>query len=362
MKKKLFVVLLALVLVCAFAACGNQAEPEGEDTGLSAEDLKVGFVYIGSVDDEGWTNSHDDARIELEETLGVKTMFLEKVAENADCEKAIRDLIDHDCNVIFTTSFGFMDWTEKVAKEYPELYFYHCSGYKSDANFINYFGRIEQARYLSGIAAGLKTESNKIGYVAAFPIPEVVRGINALRPGRAFGKSRSHRRSRLDQHLGRFLSGKAAAQELLNKDCDVLTQHQDTPATQLAAEGAGAFCVGYHYPTPDVAPAAYLTAPVWNWAPYYIQQISNHRRHLGRPELLGRRSCRPGPLSALNADGAQAAVDAAKAKIDGGWDIFSGPIKDQAGDVKIAEGATVTDEELLNMDWFVEGVIGTISQ
>ena len=363
MKKKLFVLLMSCVLVFALTACGGDTETEGEDTGLTAEDIKVGFVYIGSVDDEGWTNSHDDARIELEETLGVETMYLENVAENADCEKAIRDLIDQGCNVIFTTSFGFGDWTETVAADYPDIYFFHASGYKSAENFVNYFGRIYQARYLSGIAAGLKTESNQIGYVAAMPIAEVIRGINAFTLGVRSVNPDATVEVVWTGVWGDAALEKAAAQELLNKGCDVLTQHQDTPATQLAAEEDGAFCVGYHYPTPDVAPAAYLTAPVWNWAPYYIEQVQAIIDGTWTAEnYWGSEVVKLDTLTDLNAEGAQAAIDEAQAKLDSGeWDVFAGPINDQDGNVKIAEGVTMTDEELLSFDWFVEGVIGTIS-
>ncbi len=348
MKKKLFVLMMALVLVFALTACGGETETEGEDTGLTAEDIKVGFVYIGSVEDEGWTNSHDNARIELEETLGVETMYLENVPESADCEKAIRDLIDQGCNVIFTTSFGFGDWTEKVAADYPDLYFFHASGYKDGDNFVNYFGRIYQPRYLSGIAAGMKTETNKIGYVAAMAIPEVIRGINAFTLGVKSVNPDATVEVVWTGQWGDATLEKAAAQELLNKGCDVLAQHQDTTSTQLTAEEAGAYCIGYHFPTPNVAPDAYLTAPVWNWAPYYIAQVQAIIDGTWTAEnYWGSDVVKLDTLTALNADSAQATIDEASAKIAGGeWDVFTGPINDQDGNEKIAEGVTLTDEEL----------------
>lgn len=362
MRKKLLLLLLSVVLVFAVSACGN-SNTKGEDNN-AAKDVKVGFVYVGSVTDEGWTQSHDEARLEMEKTLGVETMYMENVAENADCEKAIRDLIDQGCNVIFTTSFAFGDWTEKVAQEYPDLYFFHASGYKDGPNFVNYFGRMYQMRYLSGIAAGLKTESNQVGYVAAMPIPEVVRGINAFTLGVRSVNPDATVEVIWTNSWGDPSKEKSAAQELINKGCDVLGQHQDSPATQLAAEEGGVYCVGYHYPTPNVAPDAYLTAPVWNWAPYYIEQVQKIIDGTWTAKnYWGSEVVKLDTLTALNAAGAQEAIDAAQAKLNSGeWDVFNGPIKDQDGNVKIQEGQKMTDEEMLNFDWFVEGVIGSLAQ
>ena len=182
MKKKLLVLALAALMIFAFASCGNDesTSDNSESQGIAKEDIKVGFVYIGAIGDEGWTDSHNDGRLYLEEELGVETAYMENVTEDSGCEDAIRNLIDQGCNVIFTTSFGFGEWTQKVALDHPDLYFMHASGNIQEENMSNYFGRIYQARYLSGIAAGMKTETNKIGYVAAMGIPEVVRGITPL--------------------------------------------------------------------------------------------------------------------------------------------------------------------------------------
>ena len=175
--KKLVVAVLALAVV--FSAC-TRSRQAGEKP--NRDNIKVGFIYISSIHDEGYTQAHDQGRLALEK-MGISTVYAEYVPENADCEKAIRDLIDQGCNVIYTNSFGFMDWTLKVANDFPNVYFAHCSGYKRAENMSTYFGKIYQARYLSGIAAGYKTQANRIGYVAAYPIPEVIRGINAFTLG-----------------------------------------------------------------------------------------------------------------------------------------------------------------------------------
>ncbi|MDR2135301.1 MAG: BMP family ABC transporter substrate-binding protein, partial [Treponema sp.] len=178
MKKKILTAVLVLVCAASLFAGGRQSA-----SGASrAPAVKVGFVYIGSIHDEGYTQAHDKGRLAVQ-AMGVPTLYIENVPENSDCETAIRNLIDQGCNVIYTTSFGFMDWTINVAKDFPNVKFAHCSGYKRADNVSTFFGKIYQARYLSGIAAGYKTTANRIGYVAAMPIPEVIRGINAFTLG-----------------------------------------------------------------------------------------------------------------------------------------------------------------------------------
>ena len=363
MKKKVLAVLFAMLLMVAFAACGGgESEGEGEAE-ESTTDVKVGFVYIGDANDQGFSNSHEAARLAVEQELGVTTMALENVPDNADSEKAMRDLIDQGCNVIIGCSFGYGDTMEKLAGEFTDVKFLHASGYKSnDTNFVNFFGKIYKARYLSGIAAGLKTESNQIGYVAAMPIPEVIRGINAFTLGVRSVNPDATVEVIWTGQWGDASLEKPAAVELVNKGCDVLAYHQDTVTTELVAQEKGVSVVGYHYPTPDVAPESYLTAAVWNWTPYYVEQIQKiidgtwTAENYWGPEVVALDT-----LTALCAEGTQEKVDEAQAQLDSGWDVFTGPIKDQNGEVKIAEGVVLTDEELLAFDWFVEGVIGTIT-
>ncbi|MDD2433624.1 MAG: BMP family ABC transporter substrate-binding protein, partial [Clostridia bacterium] len=176
MKRKVCLFLaIVMSLALVLTGCGSGKETK--------DDYKVGFVYVGPIGDGGWTYSHNEGRLYLEEQLKVPTIYKESVPEEAECEKVIYDMIDEGCNIIFATSFGFMDWVEKAAKNYPDVIFLHCSGFKTHENMGAYFGRMYQPRYLSGIVAGLKTETNKIGYVAAHSIPEVLRGINAFTLG-----------------------------------------------------------------------------------------------------------------------------------------------------------------------------------
>lgn len=387
MKKRLFAFAMAAMMMlatgCSSKPAENQAPPaennsttqteEGETSGeketkngIAKENLKVGFVYIGKINDEGYTQAHDQGRLALEE-MGIETMYVEDVPENADCEKAIRDLIDQGCNVIYTASFGFMDYTVKVAKDFPEVYFGHCSGYQTADNLSTYFGKIYQARYLSGIVAGMKTEVNKIGYVAAMPIPEVIRGINAFTLGVQSVNPEATVEVIWTNTWYDPAVEKQAAIELLNKGVDVVAQHQDTTAPQIAAQEKGAFAIGYNSSTPDAAPNAYLTAPLFHWEKFYVDDVKKIIEGTWESrsywEGISEGMVSLDELTANCAEGTKEAVDKAQSAIaDGSLDVFAGPIKDQNGEVKIAEGTSMTDEEIWNMSWFVEGVVGTIPQ
>ncbi len=398
MKKGLISLLAILMAVCLLASCGPtpetpatespanaDASPAAPESGepapesaapadtspaasgetLTADQIKVGFVYIGVPGDEGFTYAHDQGRKMLEQELGVQTMVAENVPDNADCAKAIRNLIDQGCNVIFSTSFGFMEFTHDVAKEYPNVKFLHCSGYITDTNMSAYFGRMYQARYLSGIVAGMKTESNKIGYVAAMPIPEVVRGADAF----ALGVKSVNPNATIEVVWTNTWYDpaieKSAANELLNKGCDIIAQHQDTTAPQLAAQEKGKWAIGYNSSTADAAPKAYLTAPIWHWGIYYVDQVkkimdgtwtsSNYWGSINDGIVSLDK------LSDLCAPGTQEAVDAALTKIESGeLYIFEGPLKDNTGAERLAAGAKLTDEEMLKLDWFVDNIIGTV--
>ena len=363
MKKLLVIALAAGMAISAFAG-GSRASGQAAGAKPNKDNLKVGFVYIGSIHDEGYTQAHDKGRLALE-AMGVKCAYIENVPENADCEKAIRDLIDQGCNVIYTNSFGFMDWTLKVANDSPNVYFGHCSGYKQADNMSSYFGKIYQARYLSGIAAGYKTKVNKIGYVAAFPIPEVIRGINAFTLGvQSVNPNASVEVIWTNTWYDPAVE-KQGAIELLNKGCDVIAQHQDTTAPQIAAQERGAFAVGYNVSTPNAAPGAYLTAPLFHWDVFYVDDvkhvIAGDWKARAYWEGFSNGTVSLDTLTANNDPRAAAAIADAQARIvSGALAPFTGPLSDQSGAVKVPAGTKMTDDEIWNMGWFVRGVIGTI--
>jgi len=367
MKKFISVILAAaLSLSLLLTGCGSKpkpAEPQ-KPAAEAAKPLVVGFVYIGPINDGGYTQAHDNGRKQLEKELGnkVKVLYRENVPESPECEKAIRDLVDQGAKVIFSTSFGFMDYTEKVAKDHPEVTFLHCSGYKTLPNMGTYFGKMIEPRYLSGIVAGMKTKANKIGYVAAFPIPEVIRGINAFTLGVQSVNSKATVEVTWTNTWYDPAKEKEAAKALLDKGNDVIAQHQDSTAAQIAASEKGAASIGYDLDHPEKV-SGYMTSPVWNWGSYYVRTVKAVLAGTWKTESYwGPMSDGVVDLAPLTKDapeGAQAKVDEVKkAMLAGSFKIFKGPLKDQSGAVKIKDGEAMSDKDIWSMDWFVQGVIG----
>lgn len=355
-------ILLALMLVTLLlTACG--AKKETTEAPKAEEAMTVGFIFVGPIGDGGYTFAHNEGRLFLEKETGVKTLFKESVPEGPEVKEVAKNMIDQGASVIVATSFGYMDYIEELSKEFPNVKFLHCSGYKTTENMTNYFGRMYQARYLSGLVAGLKTKSAKIGYVAAFPIPEVIRGINAFTQGVRKANPAATVEVVWTSTWYDPAKEKDAAIALIDKGADVIAQHQDTAGPQQAAEEKGVFSIGYNTDMSKLAPKANMTSPIWNWGPYYVAQIKaikdgswTNKPYWG---AMSEDVVRLAPLTANAPEGAQALIDSEKARIlDGSWDVFVGPVKDQTGAVKVAEGSKMTDEEMLSFNWFVEGVIG----
>ena len=363
MKKFLVLACSALLSVALLAGCGSEKkESPAKDTAKT----KVAFVYVSSAKDGGYSMAHDLGRQYVEKNMpNVEATFMESVPEGADAERVINQLASQGNKIIFTTSFGYMDPTINVAKKYPDVTFLHCSGYKTAENVGNYFGRMYQARYLTGIVAGKQTQSNIIGYVAAFPIPEVVRGINAFTLGVQSINPNAIVKVIWTNTWYNPATEKQAATTLLDAGADIIAQHQNTPGAQQAAEEKGKFGIGYNVDMSTAAPNASLTAAVWNWGPYYvsaIKQILDGTWKSGaywggmQDQLVD-----IAPFGKAVSEETKKLTNDAKAKIiDGSLDVFTGPIKDQSGSIKIQPGQKMTDEELLKFDWFVNGVDGSI--
>ena len=361
--------LAALALVAA--GCGDDDGDEGgggDAAGEAAGDepVKVAFVYVGPTGDAGWTKRHDDGRQQLEDELGdaVETTFLENVEEGASSEQVFDRLAREGNKVIFGTSFGYGDQMLAVAERYPDVVFEHATGYQVAENMGTYFGAAEEARYLSGMAAGSKTETGQIGYVAAFPIPEVLRGINAFTLGA--------QRVNPDVNVNVVWTStwfdpvveKEAAESALNGGADVLAQHQDTPAAGEAAQAAGGFWVGYNDDMSSFAPDAWLTAPTWDWGPFYVDTVRSvidgtweSDQYYGDMEdgLVNLAD-----VSDTVPEDVRAEIEEVQAEIiDGSFAPFTGPVTDQDGEERIADGEVPPLPDLLSMDWFVEGVVGS---
>ncbi len=347
------------------------AETEAPERDADGAPMKVGVLYISTKTDGGWSQGHAEGFAEAVETIGADKVQLIEKESVADTdaqatETAIRAMIQEGCEIIFATSFGFMETVERMSHEFPEVKFEHCSGYMSNENMDNYFGQIEQARYLSGIAAGYKTETDKIGFVAAQPIPEVIRGVNAFTLGVRSVNPEAEVHVKFSMTW--FDPGKETetAKALLDEGCDVLAMHQDTPSTLKAAEDAGGFAVGYDLSAADVVPNAYLTAPLWNWSVYYTHKLNAmldgtwavEQSWGGMKEDL----IQLDELTDLVPEEAVAKIDEVMADIveQGNAYVFAGPLKDQAGNEVCPEGQSISQEDQMAMDYFVEGVVGSI--
>ncbi len=391
MKKTALLLALILSLSMVFSGCAK-AEPEAT-TGAATEEatteeatteeaateeaatteagadeeIVVGFIFSGPINDGGYVETINDGRVMVEEELGVKTMYKESVPESQEVEKVAKDMISEGANVIFACSFGYMDYIENVSKEFPDVKFYHSAGFKSSENFINYFARIEHARYLTGIVAGLKTETDQIGYVAAFEIAQVIRGINAFTLGVQSVNPDAVVNVKWTHTWYDPAVEKEAAMALIDEGSDVIAQHQNSAGAQQAAEEAGVFSIGYNGDMSASAPKANMTSAVFIWGAYFVDQVKKIQEGTWVAENFwgGLESgvVDIAPLTANAPEGAQEAVDSAKAAIiDGSLNVFAGPIYDQAGELRVAEGAVMTDEEQLNTDWFVKGVNGKIEK
>lgn len=358
---KKFALLFVLMVSVAFCGAAHAAFPP-----IPVEKINPGFIYIGPIGDGGYTFMHDKGRLYMEEAFpGLKSAYVESVPEGPDATRVMETLIRNGSKVIFANSFGHMDFVLEVAKKYPEIIFMHCSGYKAAPNVGTYFGRMYQARYLSGLVAGSMTKKNIIGYVGAYPIPEVIRGINAFTRG--VRRVNPNAEVRVVWIFSWLDPGKEkeAAKALIDAGADVLGMHADTGAAPQAAEEAGVYVVGYNNDMSNYAPTKHLTAPIWNWGVVYKDTIDQVIKGTwtSRQVWIGLKEGMV-DLAPFNKDipeSVKKLVEEEKAKIIAGeWDVFQGPVKDQSGVVKVPEGKAMTDADMLSMNWFVEGVKGDI--
>ena len=337
-------------------------------TPVKSEDLKVGFIYVGPTGDHGWTYEHDQARKEVIKALGskVKTSYVESVPEGADAARVITKMASSGHGLIFTTSFGYMNPTLKVAKNFPKVSFEHATGYKRSKNVNTYSGRFYEGRHVVGLIAGKMTKSNVLGYVASFPIPEVIRGINAT-----FLAARSVNpkiKIKIIWVFTWFDPGKEAdaAKTLIDQGADIILQHTDSPAPMQVAEKRGKWAIGQASNMQAFGPRAQLTAIINNWAPYYIQrtkEVLNGTWKGNQDTWGGFKSgiVKLAPYSKhLPADVVAMAEKARKGIMDGSVHAFQGPIKDQSGKIVVKAGERASDGMLAKMNFYVEGVEGKI--
>jgi len=376
MKLNKFVILLGVAVVAGLAFIMSSEKASEKVTGVADDKkVKVGFVYLTTPGDHGWTYAHEVGRQDVIKHFGdkVETTFVENVPEGPDATRVIRDLAKQGNDIIFTTSFGYMDPTLKVAKEFPEVKFDHITGYKRAPNMATGNIRFYEGRYVQGVVAGLMTKSNKIGYIASFPIPEVIQGINAFGLGlRSVNKDAEVSVIWVNTWYDPVKEADAAKVHIA-EGADILAQHTDSPAMLQTAEKAGVYGFGQSSDMRAFAPKAQLFSSVNNWGPYYVSQIQalmdgSWTTGDGPDHWAGNTWAGMAddflvltPFENMPADVAKAAQKAADDIKSGTNKIFTGPIRDNTGAEKVPAGKTLNDGELFTtLDYYVEGVVGKI--
>ena len=347
--------LLQLLIVALSVMFFSVAATAGDKT-------KVGFIYVGPTGDHGWTYRHDIGRQDVEKHFGdkVETTFIESVKYGPDAERAIRAMAKGGADIIFATSFGYMEPMLKVAKEFPNVKFKHATGYKQSKNMSSYGLRLYQARHVQGVIAGMMTKTNKICYVGAFPIPEVIREINTYYLG---AKSVN---PDVDIDIvwvnTWYDPGKEAqaAKVMIAEGCDMVAQHTDSPAPLQTAEKAGVLGFGQASNQYKFAPKAKLTATIDNWSPYYIQKVQDVMDGTWKSgDYFGHMKddvVQMAPFTNMPSE-----VEAFAQKIkdgitNGKYFAFTGPIKDNTGKLQLKDGEIASDGHLNSMMYYVEGI------
>ncbi len=353
-------------------ATDGEAAATGVMPAIAKEDIKVGVIHITDpAEGSGYTYTHDLGIQGMQKNIGLDDSQIVRKNNVSDSdataiENAMRECVEEGCNIIFATSWGFMDTCEALAEEYPDVIFSHGTGYKSNGvNFNNYFGRIYQARYLAGIAAGMKTESNKLGYVAAMgqENSEVTGGINAFAMGAYSVNPDCEVYVKVTNSWFDPEGETQAAQALVDLGCDVIAQHCDTPNPQTVAEQNGVWGVGYNSDMSKDAPDAVLTSVMWDWSVYYTYAVQSviDGTWTGENYFGGMADglVDIAPLSDICAEGTQEAVDAARKQItEEGFNVFDGVIETNDGSTVGEEGSTLSDSDITgNMNWYFKNVV-----
>ena len=339
------------------------------NTLANADPLKVGFVYVSPIGDAGWTYQHDEARKHIQKEFGdkIETSFVESVAEGADAERVIRNMAARGYGLIFTTSFGYMNPTVKVAKMFPKVKFEHATGYKTAPNLGNYAARDYQGRYLAGMVAGAMSKTGVIGYVGAFPIPEVLRGINAYMLGAQQMTPKIQMKVVWVNTWHDPAKEREAAESMILQGADVLTMHTDSAAVVQAAEAKGVYSVGFNSDMSAYGPKYNLTSSVQYWDSIYKAKVQDVLDGTWKPDSIWY-GLKEGvvdlsPIKDTVPQEIVEKVNTQKAEIIAGKrSVFQGPIYNQAGELVIAEGERLDDAALGKLSWYVKGIEGKVPE
>ena len=359
-------ILRLLAAMYAFSASISSAQIQAPPK----PPLKIAFVYVSPIGEAGWTFQHEQGRLAMQKTLGdrVVSTAVEAVAEGADSERVMRDLAAQGHQLIFATSFGYLEPALRVAADFPNVKFEHAGGYKTAANLNTYNARYYEARYLAGLLAGKSSKSGVAGYVAGFPVPEVVQGINAFTLGMREANPKAEVRVLWLNTWFDPAREREAAQTLINQGADVLTNHSGSPAVPQTAQAnfkdKGVRAIAYQSDMRKFAPDAQLAAVTHHWGDYYTQVANAVLNDRWKP-LPAWGGMKDGlvQLSAVNVDvpaPVQALIEARrKAIVGGSFKPFAAPLTDNEGRVRLAQGA-LDDASIASMNWFVRGVVGSV--
>ncbi len=368
MKTIVQILVAALFSVLLFFAFWNSRLYEFKPIRTQDKSTTIGVILVGPARDGGWSEAHYNSFEAIKTQMNLKVLYRESVdTQDGSVIPVIDDLAREKVEMIFVLSFNYGRHLQEAAKKYPGIKFFHAAGVVQSQNVATYFGRIYQARYLSGIVAGAQSKSGHIGFVAAHPISEVIQGINAfilgvrsVNPQAIVHVDWTH--SWYNPEVER-----AVAERLFDTyPIDVIAQHQDTTTAVEVAKRRGAYAIGYNLDRSADYPDTFLTAPVWNWAPFYTERLNEcfEGRFEGRNYL---ESIETGmvdiaPLTPLVAPAVHGIVEKARQRLlSRTWDVFYGPVYDQERHLRIRRGENISDDELLSrFDWFVEGVEGKI--
>jgi len=366
--------ITTLAATAALVGCGKKEEPKPTAAAPAASaaapkpaPLKAAFVYVGPVGDAGWTFAHDQGRKALEAEYGDKiaTTFVEKVPEGADAERVIRDLAAQGNKIIFATSFGFMEPMLKVAAEFPDVKFEHATGYKTAPNMRIYDAKFYEDAYLAGVLAGKMTKSNTLGFVASFPIPEVLRNINAFTLGAQSVNPKVKTRVVWVNTWFDPPKESDAAQSLINGGADVLLQNTDSTAVLQTAEKNGKYAFGWDSDMSAVAPKAHLASCVVDWSHYYKKAVKDVMDGTWKTERTvwgvkeGQNSL--AKIADFVPEDAKKKVDEVKDGMKAGsFEVFTGPLLDNAGKERLAKGVQADQSWKDKVDFYVKGVEGKI--
>lgn len=375
MRKRAIVVAFAVAAALVLAACGSSSStPSTHQSNTTGKQITAAWIYVGSPSDAGWTHQHDLGRLAVQQAFGskVKTVYKQNVPEGPQTTSVIQQLVNSGAKIIFATSYGYQPSMAAMAKKYPDVYFAQATGTAMGKNLSEYFGAGEDGDYLAGMAAGFATKNGKIGYVAPYPIPEVIREIDAYTMGARYAHPGATVRVVWTNSWFDPAKERAAAQSLVSAGVDVLGDGVDDPTVGQVAQANGLKWTGYDSNQNSFAPNAFLTATVYNWAPYYVNEVRSAMGDTWKSTFyygsIADRMIGIAPFGKSVSATAQKAILKRQAEMKAGtFNPFTGPLTKQDGSVGLPAGQTLpvwtpSDPSQLSkytLNWFVQGVVGS---